>query len=87
VGWEKGEGNAGKLPRAKATATYKRNKPDQKLHTAKALSIQYMAGFLACNIFAALPIRCLTDSGHDWQKLFFVTYSCATARDLHTIPY
>jgi len=44
------------------------------------------AGLLTCNGSATLPIRGGADSGHDRQNVD-VTYSCATVRDSHTIPY
>jgi hypothetical protein len=82
---EMGKGNADNV-RANAPNYNKRIKPDQKLYTRKHCQFS-MAGLLTCNIFAALPIPVIRDSGHNWQKPFCVTYSCATARDLHTIPY
>lgn len=48
----------------------------------EGIAISSQAGLLACNIFAILPAF---GSGVQGQKLW-VTYSCATARDLHTIP-
>ena len=44
------------------------------------------AGLLTCNIAAVLPIRFVGQ----WTFVaatVCVTYSCATVRDLHTIPY
>ena len=43
------------------------------------------AGILTCNIFTALPIFIVKTVGNA-GKNFNVTYSCATVRDLHTIP-
>jgi len=45
------------------------------------------AGLLTCNIPVVLPIRLLADSGHYRQKLWCVTYSCATVHDLHMVPF
>ena len=46
------------------------------------------ASILACNIVAVLLVPFWRDNGH-WLKAttFCVTYSCATARELHTVPY
>lgn len=42
------------------------------------------AGILACNVFTALPTILAVDFE---GKNLGVTYSCGTARELHTIPY
>ncbi|SEW45495.1 hypothetical protein SAMN04488122_3472 [Chitinophaga arvensicola] len=44
------------------------------------------AGLLTYNISAALPVL-LQTVGILRLKLMSVTYSCATARDLHTVPF
>jgi len=46
-----------------------------------------MAGLLACNITAVLPIPRSDEQWTSVAAIFCVTYSCATARDLHTVPY
>jgi len=62
---------------------------DLKLHTAEALSIPHdggseQAGLLTCNGFHPLPAF---RSGYNDENFLCVTYSCATVRDLHTVPY
>jgi hypothetical protein len=44
------------------------------------------AGLLTCNISAVLPIP-VPGQWTMRAKTFFVTYSCGTVCDLHTIPY
>ena len=46
-----------------------------------------MAGLLACNVSAVLPIPHVARQWTWIGETFFVTYSCATARDLHTVPF
>jgi len=42
---------------------------------------------LACNIVAVLLIRLWRTMDIFKATTFCVTYSCATARDLHTVPF
>lgn len=58
----------------------------QRLHSTKALSNTVEAGLLACNSFTVLPIQ-VERTVDNWGKNLFVTYSCGTACDSHTIPY
>jgi len=68
----------------------KKHCTDLKLQTAKALSSclrwgrSEQAGLLTCNGCHPLPAF---GSGIIDEILWCVTYSCATVRDFHTIPY
>ena len=44
------------------------------------------AGLLACNIPVILPMPLLATQWTYQTGTLFITYSCATARDLHTVP-
>lgn len=46
-----------------------------------------MAGLLAYAIFITLPIPKIRTVGIYLIKTISGTYSCATARDFHTVPY
>lgn len=67
----------------KAQRLVKTIKPDQASYRESIVNSAW-AGLLTYNILPSFPST--NDSGYYWQNTR-VTYSCATVRDSHTIPY
>jgi hypothetical protein len=70
--------------------------PSERIHLFEFASLREsnqmkQAGFLASLIFGYLPIRRLADSGFLTKNTSPVlseqSYSCASARDFHTVPF